>query len=143
MTDKVLVATYGSLRRLMGNHHVNNAAGGVVFGLGRTKEKCDLYEYCSGFPSVSLSHTDADNTVRVEVYETTEHGLTRSYDRLEGCYGPGHSDNFYDRSLVTIVMDDGTEVEAWIYHIAEQTGPLVKSGDWAVHKRGEEYYDSL
>lgn len=133
----VFVATYGSLRRKMGNHGVNARAGGTVVGLGRTVQNADLYQYCGGFPSVSLAHQDAENTVRVEVYQTTEAGLFGPYDSLEGY------PHFYNRTEVPVKMDDGRELKCWIYHIDEETGPLVHSGDWCTHKCGDEYYDDL
>lgn len=134
---KVYVATYGSLRSLMANHRVNTRAGGTVVGLGKTAQPFALYQYCQGFPSVSLADEHAHCQITVEVYETTEAGLTGPYDCLEGY------PSFYNRTLVDVNMDDGTTLQAWIYNINEITGPLVESGDWCLHKYGEYYYKDL
>lgn len=136
-TKPVFVACYGSLRSLMGNHRVNAMAGGTVVGLGRTKDNYDLFAYCSGFPSVSLEHSDNGLPVRVEVYETTEAGLTGPYDRLEGY------PNFYNRTLIPVVLDDGSEVGCYIYHIDQVSGPLVENNDWCLRKYGPNYYEDL
>lgn len=144
MSDKnVFVATYGSLRRNMGNFRVNERAGGEFVGTGKSKDNIDLFQYCSGFPSISLIHTDAGKPVVVDLFRTTQKGLEGAYDMLEGHHGKGNPHNFYDRTQVQIIMDSGEEVTAWIYHIDEQTGPLVEGGDWCVHKNGEGYYDAL
>ncbi|MGL4519211.1 MAG: gamma-glutamylcyclotransferase family protein [Phocaeicola sp.] len=144
MSEKnVYVATYGSLRRKMGNHSVNAMAGGEFVGLGKTEQNINLYAYCSGFPSVSLAHSSNEKPVVVDVYHTTQSGLEGPYDRLEGYNEKDPKRGFYDRTLVKINMDDGRELDAWIYHIDEETGPLVESGDWAIHRAGEKYYDGL
>ncbi len=141
MTEKnVLVATYGSLRRNMGNHHVNELAGGEFVGTGKTAGNVDIFAYCGGFPSISLKHCENGKPVVVDVYRTTQAGLEGPYDRLEGYSPTRKSGNFYDRSEVMIDMDNGEQVKAWIYHIDEQTGPLVESGDWGLYKGGEDYY---
>lgn len=137
MTTPVYVACYGSLRRNMGNHRVNGYANAELVGLGNTVNNYDLFAYCSSFPSVSLAHSEAGKPVRVEVYKTTEEGLTGPYDRLEGF------PNFYYRSAVEVAMDDGSTITAWIYHINDQKPVLVESGDWCLYKNGEEYYNTL
>lgn len=144
MTDKnVLVATYGSLRRGMGNHVVNTYADAEFVGVGKTKDNIDIFAYCGGFPSISLKHSDNGKPVVVDIYRTTQDGLEGPYDRLEGYSPTRKSGNFYDRTQVMVEMEDGSEVKAWIYHIDSQTGPLVESGDWGLYKGGENYYDKL
>lgn len=133
----VFVATYGSLRRNMSNHLVNDRADATLVGLGLTDENYDLYAYCSSFPSVSLTHSESGAPVRVEVYETTEEGLTGPYDRLEGF------PHFYNRSEILVNLDDGNPVIAWIYHIDQKQSVRVSSGDWCTYKCGDNYYDYL
>lgn len=135
VTKPVYVATYGSLRRNMGNHHVNNSAGAELVGLGKTVKSYTLYAYCSGFPSVSTEHPR--DQVRVEVYKTTQDGLEGPYDGLEGY------PRFYDRKLVPIQMDSGEVIEAWIYCIDREQQLVVEGGDWCLYKAGESYYDTL
>lgn len=144
MSDKtVLVATYGSLRRGMGNFRVNLRAGGEFVGTGKTMEHFDLFEYCYGFPSVSLTHNSAGKPVTVDVFATTQDGLEGAYDGLEGHHGNDNPHTFYKRSKVKVQMDNGNLVDAWMYHIDEETGPVVEHGDWCVHKNGEQYYDEF
>ncbi|MGL5013756.1 MAG: gamma-glutamylcyclotransferase family protein [Bacteroidales bacterium] len=144
MTDKIVyVATYGSLRRGMGNHVVNSYANAEFVGLGKTERNIDMFAYCGGFPSISLEHTENNKPIVVDVYKTTLDGLEGPYDRLEG-YSPNRKGgNFYNRTKIKIKMDDGSELDAWIYHIDSVTGPLVESGDWGLFKGGENYYDKL
>lgn len=139
----VLVAAYGSLRRGMGNFRVNERAGGEFVGTGKTNDNIDLFQYCSGFPSVSLQHSDAGKSVVVDLFRTTQQGLEGAYDMLEGHHGNDNPHTFYKRTQIQVTLDSGEEVTAWIYHIDEQTGPLVEGGDWCVHKNGEGYYEAL
>lgn len=142
MSNPVFVATYGSLRRGMGNHGVNARAGGEVYGLGKTVQPATLYAYCSGFPSVSLQHQT--HQVRVEVYKTTQEGLEGAYDCLEGCYGQDHTANFYNRTPIEIEMDSGETLTAWIYHIdTDYPDRVVDSGDWCTYKKGDKYYETI
>lgn len=132
--SKVYVACYGSLRLGMGNERVNYYANAEWVGRGKTVEKFTMYRYCFGFPSVSLTAENPPSELTVDVFETTQEGLTGPYDRLEGY------PTFYDRSLVDVRLESGEMVKAWIYVIEEETGPVVESGDWCLY-RDEGYYD--
>lgn len=132
MTDKVLVATYGSLRVGMENEGVNKMAGATYYGQGKTVENIDLYQYGGAyFPSVSLAHSVSGTPVIVDVYETDEAGLTGPYDRLEGYPG------FYNRTQIDIAMDSGETVKAWIYHIDREQVNRVEHGDWIKFKQSK------
>lgn len=133
--SKVLVATYGSLRKRMENFVVNKMADAKFVGTGTTCEKYDLFRYGGAyFPSVSLVHSKSDKPVVVDVFETTEDGLNGPYDRLEGYPG------FYNRTMVDVCLD-GEVVKAWMYHIDEDQGDenRVTDGDWCTHKRPDYY----
>lgn len=137
MSDKVLVATYGSLRRGMSNEGVNNRADATYVGKGKTVENFDLFRYNSSyFPSVSLIHSESQMPVVVDVWETTMKGLTGPYDFLEGY------PSFYNRSEIDIAMDDGSVVRAWIYHIDTTMSERVEHGDWCVFV-SPAYYDEV
>lgn len=132
MSDKVMpkeghvfIATYGSLRKGQGNYGVNARGGGVSIGEGKTKDNHNLYRYhgCY-FPSVSLKHNSAGVPVVVEVFEAPQSGLEGAYDGLEGY------PSFYNRTVVPIIMDDGRELDAWIYHIDQDQSEGVPHGDW-------------
>lgn len=125
---KTFVAVYGSLRTGMSNYGVNLRAGAELVGKGRTVDNYDLHRYAGCyFPSVSLTHSDSEMPVVVEVFETTDAGLTGPYDSLEGY------PSFYNRTVVPVVLDDGREVDAWIYHIDEKQKDVVSSGDWVTY----------
>ena len=62
--NKVLVATYGSLRLRMENARVNDRAGGKYLASGSTVNNYDLFRYGGGyFPSVSLVHNESKKPV--------------------------------------------------------------------------------
>ena len=140
MSDKVLVATYGSLRAGNHNYVVNTRAGATSLGEGWTVENYNLYQYGNAyFPSVSLTHNDNESKVRVEVFETDQAGLEGPYDGLEGHRGNDNEYTFYKRTPIQVTLDSGEEVTAWIYHIDEEQETLVKSGDWTAYlKDGQE-----
>lgn len=126
MTDKVYVATYGSLRTGLHNFRINERAGGVSIGEGYTDHPYLLSQYGGAyFPVVSLEQK-GEHSVRIEVFETTQDGLEGPYDSLEGY------PSFYNRTLVPVTLDDGRTLDAWIYHIEGERchGEQVKSGDW-------------
>lgn len=142
MSDKVYVATYGSLRRNMQNFRVNERAGGKFVGKGSTADNIDLFRFGgSYFPSVSLAHSASGKPVVVDVFETTMEGLTGPYDMLEG-YSENEHTRFYNRSEIVINMDEGEPIRAWIYHIDEEQPERVESGDWCLHNI-PDYYETL
>lgn len=131
MSDKVLVATYGSLRNGQHNYQVNLRAGATPLGEGWTVDNYDLYRYGDAyFPSVSLKHSESGKPVRVEVFETDKAGLEGPYDSLEGHSGNDNEYTFYKRTQIPVKLDSGKEVVAWIYHIDEPQHTRVESGDW-------------
>lgn len=138
----VFIATYGSLRRGMQNFRVNQNGGGVFVGMGKTVQNFDLYRYGgSYFPSVNLTESKSGVPVVVDVFEAPIAGLEGSYDTLEGHHAPNHEHNFYNRSKVTIKLEDDSYLSAWIYHIDEDQGDAnrVKSGDWCTFNRPDYY----
>lgn len=141
MSDKVLIAVYGSLRVGMSNAGVNSSGGGVYKGTGRTVENYNLYRYKgSYFPAVSLEHNSNNKPVVVDVFEAPLSGLTGAYDRLEGCHAPNHPSNFYNRTEVDVELN-GEVVKAWIYNIPEEQHELVESGDWCLYCN-PHYYEA-
>ena len=74
----VFIATYGTLRRGMHNHHVNAQGGGRFFCTGRTARSYSLYRYRGAdFPCLSLCHAAAHvHPIVVDVFEVRRR-LTR------------------------------------------------------------------
>lgn len=131
----VYIATYGSLRRGMGNFRVNAYGEGEFFSQGKTVEKFNLYNYCEDcYPSLSLAHNYADTRVVVDVFKAPLHGLRGAYDSLEG-YNENSDWNHYNRTEIQVELDDGQIITAWIYHIDEDQGEekVVHDGDWVRH----------
>lgn len=121
----VFVATYGSLRLGMGNYGTNVRAGAVHVGTGKTVDNYDISPVGGGaFPRLSLKHSTGNVPAVVDVFESSMDGLTGPYDTLEGY------PNFYNRTVVPIVMDNGDTLDAWIYHIDEPASEIVEDGDW-------------
>ena len=127
-----LVAVYGSLRKGMSNHRLNENAGAVHLFDGLTYENYDMHAYCpGGYPSVNLTGTQSGKPVKVEIYQVEYQGLLNSYDHLEGYSVANPENSFYNRTMVPIVLSPtGDMVMAWIYHIDEDNGDLVEDGDW-------------
>ena len=101
-TEKHYLFVYGTLKRGHCNHYL--LEGCPFMGEAETKEKYALYE--ADIPYVikekKISH------IKGEVYEVPRHILKR-IDRLEG------HPFFYKREKARVVLEDGREVEAWMY----------------------------
>lgn len=123
MSKNILVAVYGTLRKGCGNDHCMVRADGELVGKGQTVNHYNIYDL-GAFPSVSLAHSGNETSVVVEVYAVDEDGLTGPLDCLEGY------PHFYNRTKVYVELEDGEEVQAWIYHIDNEQGRLIESGDW-------------
>uniref|UniRef100_A0AAU6NU80 Gamma-glutamylcyclotransferase AIG2-like domain-containing protein n=1 Tax=Escherichia phage 1-6bf TaxID=3117708 RepID=A0AAU6NU80_9CAUD len=138
MSEVIYVATYGSLRRGQANYLVNDRAGAKSIGEGWTEDNFDLFRYGgSYFPSISLTHSNNNKPVRVEVFATDKAGLEGPYDRLEGYNKHSPEDSFYQRTQIAVKMDSGETVIAWIYHIDKEQDVLVESGDWSEYLKSE------
>lgn len=126
MSNKQIIAVYGSLRSGMGNHRLLENAEFLCRTV--TSEPYAMYSL-GGFPKVSL-HGDKVAPIVVELYSCNEDTM-RSLDRLEGFRGEG-MDNFYDRS--TVQTECGKN--ALIYHIESGNGSNpVESGDWVEYRQ--------
>lgn len=125
------VFVYGTLRNGQRNHRLLQKA--VFLGTGKTEtpfqmrqtwhSKTDL-----GIPFVSknkkLPHR---KQVVGELYEVNSETLTY-LDQLEG------HPRFYKRELTTIILPDGTCVEAWLYFCDTDHGEVNISGDFIAPK---------
>lgn len=131
---KKLVAVYGSLLSGLHNHRVMEHAKGVLLDEGYSVENINMYSMGS-FPSISLAHNSHGNPIKVQVYEVPEEGMPH-LDRLEG-YREDSSSNFYNRSPIQVVLSNGDEVEALIYHIDRELDSPVLDGDWKSYVTGK------
>lgn len=123
----VNVAVYGTLRSGYGNHAlIENSS---LVGVGKTKEQFTLT--ASGIPFVTKGLNEGLSNVTVEVYSVETESDLRNLDGLEG------HPNWYRRELTTIVLEDDSEVEAWLY-FNEPGGSIIASGDYADYRRKRE-----
>lgn len=115
-----LVAVYGTLLKGEGNEHVP----GRVLSRRRGTVSGSLFDTGYGFPTFLPSPRKA--RVEVEVIEVPPVVLLRDLDRLEGY------PNLYNRVPITVDLEDGTQVTAWIYTmpILPRSAILIPSGSW-------------
>lgn len=130
---------YGTLRNGQDNYprhlagHTEAEATGVVGGYR-------MIGYHDGFPFALDGSPDDTITgevmwIKPEQYET----VLSSMDRLEG-YKPerqNRSKNLYNREVVTVLLADGSSVQAWMYvstynydYLIARGIPAIPSGDW-------------
>ena len=80
----------------------------------------------------------SDSRVRGEVYALTDPTTAlRALDELEG-YRPGDPEtSLYTRTLTPVRLDDGNDVEAWVYFYNAPLGRAerIQSGDYLEHLR--------
>jgi len=120
-SDNITLTTtlfvYGTLRKGLGNHYFLDRS--KFLGMAKTKKRYALYG--SGVPF--LSRAGSMTQVTGEVYAIDDATLSR-LDRLEG-----HPDA-YKREQAEVVLEDGTELIAWIYFCDTPRGDLIESGDF-------------
>jgi len=98
--------------------------------IGNAKVNGTLYDLGS-FPVIDL---DTGDTVYGELYEINGYEDLFMIDVIEGFYGEGSLDNFYDRKVVKVFLDN-LETMAYIYfmpieNIVKYGGKKIKSGIW-------------
>ena len=120
----MLIFTYGSLMRGLGNHSVMLGAGGRF--IKEAQIKGILRAYCSFYPGAYAPEGGAKDTLIMgEIYEVDERGL-KALDALES------EGIFYHRKVVTTEEGDGVSV--YLLESHKHRGPLIMSGDWRAHK---------
>jgi gamma-glutamylaminecyclotransferase len=117
-TPTHLVFVYGSLRKGQCNHRyfLNRSK---FLGMAKTKKRYALYGH--GIPV--LSRAGSISQVTGEVYSIDTATLER-LDELEG-----HPD-MYKREQAEVILENGTELSAWIYFCDTPRGDLIESGDF-------------
>lgn len=121
------VFVYGTLRRNFSNRGRDVLTTHGRF-LGEAEVRGRLYDLGS-FPALV---DEAEGRVRGEVYRLThepERGLER-LDRYEGARGAGPGP--YVREARTAILDDGEEIEAWVYIWTDPVEDLdpIPGGDY-------------
>jgi gamma-glutamylcyclotransferase (GGCT)/AIG2-like uncharacterized protein YtfP len=100
--EKHLLFVYGTLKSGFWNHHYLEDS--EYLGKAETKEKYAMY--VGGIPFVVKGQKVS--TIKGEVYEVSKDVL-KEIDRLEG------HPFAYRREKVKVKLEDGKEVEAWMY----------------------------
>lgn len=96
------IAVYGTLKKGFGNHgYLSNSE---LICVGETKEKFAMYK--RGIPFVVKD--EKISNIKVEVYKVDKETL-RMLDALEG------HPAWYKREPLTIISNDGDEIEAELY----------------------------
>ena len=109
MAEKEMVFIYGTLRRGFCNH--DYVWGRIGFeGLCRTKQRFPLVIGARWRSPYLLNEPGEGMAVKGDLFEADEEGL-RIMDALESVGKP----KGYLREKITVVTDDGQEVEAWAY----------------------------
>lgn len=116
-TSTHLICVYGTLRKGQCNHFFLDRS--KFLGMAKTKKRYALYGSWIPF----LSRTASVSQVTGEVYAIDDATLL-NLDRLEG-----HPDA-YKRDQAEVVLQDGTELIAWIYFCDTPRGDLIESGDF-------------
>ncbi len=125
---------YGTLRTPAGGpegdtHYHHRIADEIISSRLARLANAALYDF-GPYPGIGV----ADTAVRGEVFEISDDALLAA-DAVEG-----HPD-FYERRLATVIYDDDTIDEAWVYWappglLSEAT--VIESGDWFERVRRED-----
>ncbi|MGV8122703.1 MAG: gamma-glutamylcyclotransferase family protein [Candidatus Xenobiia bacterium LiM19] len=129
--EKVFV--YGTL--MQGFRNYSAFLEGKASFCGRGSLKGTLYHLPQGYPGL----IEGGGTVHGEVYELSGTEARGELDWLEG-YNRDGDDNLYDRKRQTVIMEDGNQMECWIYvycdkDYATSKGILITDGDWRAFRK--------
>lgn len=132
MEKKLPVFVYGTLLHGWSNYdqyvrpYTHEAVPAEVSG--------ELYHLPMGYPGMLAGRNRVKGNLLFfapDEYERALDGL----DDLETYYGPGDPRNEYERTVVTARLDDGKEIEAYVYVYVDEKyvrgeGTPVADGDW-------------
>ena len=113
-----LIFVYGTLRKGQCNHRYFLDRSKFL-GMAKTKKRYALY----GHGILVLSRAGSISQVTGEVYSVDDATLL-NLDRLEG-----HPDS-YKREQAEVILQEGTDLSAWIYFCDTPRGDLIESGDF-------------
>ncbi|MGL4737693.1 MAG: gamma-glutamylcyclotransferase family protein [Cellulosilyticaceae bacterium] len=124
--EKIFV--YGSL--MSGFWNYDKVLKNRVRKVEKASVSGELYHLPAGYPAV----VEGRQRVEGEVITISQEKLLKSLDLLEGYMGEGE-DNLYERRKKTVVLEDGTIEECWVYlyvdqKLARKEGRLIPHGNW-------------
>lgn len=108
-----LVFVYGTLKEGHGNHQLlADRPGAQKIGTGTTGKAFGFVNYAIPF-TIQGGPREMRGFVQGELYAVTSATIMKDLDRLEG------HPRFYERKMTPIRLDNGDEVEAWLYFYPE------------------------
>ena len=117
LTDKIIIAAYGTLRPGFGNNRL--LSGSNHIGTGKTAEKYKMT--ANGIPFVKKNKKI--HNVVVDLFEVDNNTLEK-LDALEG-----HPE-WYCREQIPVILNDAV-VTAWLYFNNDYNHlPVIESGDY-------------
>lgn len=116
MHDEHDIFVYGTLMNGFGNHAL--LRGAEFIKSGRTPPSYTMYSL-GGFPGVCEG---GETAVVGEIYRVKNTEMLRRLDSLEG------HPNWYRRTPIT--LEDGSEVEMYVYLNGDPNMTVVESGSW-------------
>jgi len=125
MSETTNLFVYGTLMPGMGNYGLIEAQVHSTHPASTRGILCSLGSIPAMIPGNGL--------VRGVLLEVDYTALTRT-DRLEGV------PHFYQRRETTVTLDDGNQVEAWVYEHAEPSRVLHHPKLLVGHKNGVDVY---
>jgi gamma-glutamylcyclotransferase (GGCT)/AIG2-like uncharacterized protein YtfP len=134
-SDRVFV--YGTLRNDP-NHEMYRVLARDSRYVGTGTIHGELYDL-GAYPGVLLAE-NGQKVVTGEVYELEAKNVTQTWRKLDEYEGCGISDpepREYERRLVRVELEEGTETEAWAYVLRTMPneGALIPSGDYLEWRR--------
>ncbi len=117
---KVAVFVYGTLKKGFSNHHYLANGNATFVGKGVTKKRFALY--ADIFPYVTPR--EAVCHIHGEVYLVDK----KTLERLDGLEEHPH---WYKREKTWITLEDGREIETFIYFHYNPRGKLIPSGNYS------------
>ena len=119
-----LLFVYGTLRREGRSHRLLRQLGARWRGRGTVAgELFDFGAYPGALPQASPS-----SRIAGELYEFPS--PDRAFERLDSYEG-----SKFLRQVTAVTLEDGSEVQAWIYWLVRLSGPWrrIASGDYLQH----------
>jgi len=104
---------YGTLRSGFTNRHAQRLHACATLA-GKAQVRARLYDL-GGYPGLRLS-ADGEDWVTGELYDLTDESLLRELDEYEGPE--------YRRVIAAARMDDGREIQTWVY---EHAAPISEA----------------
>lgn len=135
MSEKGYVFVYGTLK--VGGHFAEEFNSRRISSVPASTPGT-MYEGSGWYPACIFG---GKNVIIGELHEYEDIDRVMDHlDRIEGCRGDSPH-NLYNRKKVTVVTEDGEEVEAntYEYNRSVEDRPVIESGIWDINKKRSAY----